>query len=95
MLELISEQPIKKTRKSHRCHGCLEIIPIGSPALASTNVDDRIYTLYFCQSCADWLKTECAECRECFKDYNNGMFEGDIETCRRERAKEEKRNLCV
>lgn len=92
MPELISEQPIKKTRKSHRCHGCLEMIPVGSEALASTSVDgEKIYTLYFCRSCAEWLKTECQECGECFKDYNNGLFEGDIEACRREKARKGER----
>jgi hypothetical protein len=61
------------------------MIPIGSTALASANVDDvRIYTLYFCETCSEWFKTECVKCRDCY-EYNDGLFEGDIAACRRKR----------
>lgn len=84
MPDLISEQAIKKTRKPHRCHGCLEVIPAGSEALANTNTDSgEIYTLYFCVACRDWLKSECRECRMCYED--PGMMEGDIKACRQDR----------
>ena len=52
MPEVLSDRLIKKTRKAHRCHGCLTTIPVGSMAHASTNVDNgEIYTLYFCEDC--------------------------------------------
>ncbi len=85
MPELITEQLVKKTRKPHRCHGCMEIIPVGSEALVNTCTDGgEIYTLYFCKSCTDWLKGQCRGCKEC-RPWGEGLCEGDIKTCKQRR----------
>jgi len=82
MPELIKERKVRKTRNAHKCFGCRETIPAGSEALASTNTDEgEIYTLYFCKTCADWLRTECAGCMKC-DPWGDGIFEGDILGCR-------------
>ena len=81
MPELISEQQVKRTRKPHRCHGCQEVIPPGSEATVSTCTDENIYTLYFCKTCAEWMKTKCSDCRVCYEWPNDGMMAGDIKNC--------------
>jgi hypothetical protein len=56
-VETLENTDIKKTRKPHRCFGCLEMIPIGSPAHVQVNADggkiDRFYTHTTCQRIID------------------------------------------
>ena len=45
-----------KTRKQHRCLGCLENFPAGTEMLAQTNIGDgRIYTIYICEECEEFM----------------------------------------
>ena len=81
MPTLLNEYKVKKSRKTHKCHGCLKPIEIGMPCLANVNVDGgEIYTLYFCKSCEDFMKEYCVNCGDCFDD---GLYKGDIAECMR------------
>ena len=54
----VIDQRIVKTRKSHRCFGCLEMIPTGSNVLRSTITDGgEIYANYLCKDCMAFSKT--------------------------------------
>ena len=50
----VIREGIIKTRKEHRCHGCLEIIPKGTDVYSQTNVFDGIVTIYMCDKCLTW-----------------------------------------
>ena len=78
MAELIKEENIKKTRKNHLCHGCREIIPKGSPAVASTNKDGGdFYTLYYCIPCHEFLGEYPEYCSDPYDDiYEGAVAEG-------------------
>jgi hypothetical protein len=56
-METLEDTDIKKTRKPHRCFGCLEMIPIGSPAHMQTIADGGCvysnYTHTVCQQVID------------------------------------------
>jgi len=68
---------VVKTRKEHKCHGCLEEMPIGSKVQATTFVDDGIYTIYMCDKCISWCNAR--KCRECIE--MESAFEGYIRDC--------------
>lgn len=54
----IIDQHIVKTRKPHRCFGCLEMMPTGSSVERCTIVDgDQIYANYLCEDCVEFSKT--------------------------------------
>ena len=54
MTDIIEEIEVKKTRKPHMCFGCLEIIPVGSPAHLCVSSDTgticRSYTHAACET---------------------------------------------
>ena len=78
MAELIKEERIKKTRKNHLCHGCREIIPHSSPAVASTNKDGGdFFTIYFCVPCHEFLQQWPEYCCDPYDDvYEGAIAEG-------------------
>jgi len=54
-MTFISQKSVT-TRKPHRCHGCLAVIPAKSPSQRETYVGDNgPYTLYWCAHCQDML----------------------------------------
>ncbi len=78
MAELIREAKVGKTRKNHLCHGCREIIPKGSSAVASTNKDaGDLFTLYFCIPCHEFLGSYPEYCHDPYDDvYEGAVAEG-------------------
>lgn len=53
MANFVSQKKVK-TRVKHRCFGCCEMIPIGSPAWVQVNVDNgKIYSLHTCVHCEE------------------------------------------
>lgn len=84
-----------KTRKSHKCVGCLEIIPTGTKVYHQTCVDDGIYDVYMCDSCRDWCSNmenknyatgeTIKGCEDCFE--SESAFEGYIRECKIDRGR--------
>lgn len=66
-----------KTRKDHKCHGCLKVIPKGSKVYSQTNVSDGIYTLYICDDCINFCSSR--KCSECIQ--MEEAFEGYVSEC--------------
>ncbi len=80
MMNIIKDGMIK-TRKEHKCHGCLEVIPKGTVIYSQTNVyDGKIYTLYMCSHCNDYCKLK--NCKECYE--LEDAFAGFIKECMRQ-----------
>lgn len=52
-MDILRDEDVTKTRRPHRCFGCLEIIPKGSPAHVQVNNDlgklGSIYTHIWCE----------------------------------------------
>lgn len=76
-----------KTRKEHKCHGCLKLIPKGTVVYSQTGTDGKsIYTIYTCDDCRNYCD-DCQECQEMEEAY-----EGYVKECRscrlNDRAKE-------
>ena len=71
---------IVKTRKEHKCHGCLEKIPKGTNTYSQTIVDDDIYTIYMCDDCKDYCKNK--KCTDCYT--LEQAYEGYIKECKKE-----------
>ena len=77
MPEFIRDKTVT-TRKVHKCHGCLEEIPKGTSVYSQTCVeDDRIYTLYMCDSCLEY----CGDCTKCL-EYEEA-YPGYVRECER------------
>jgi hypothetical protein len=73
MIEFINEK-IVKTRKTHQCHGCGDLIESGtSNILCQLLVEDVIYRLYYCNNCQLVLKKYCYKCKECFELENSTL----------------------
>lgn len=69
---------IKKTRKDHRCVGCLETIPKGSPASYFAGIWEGDF-------CAGHLCIPCEEhLTKYSRDFRDGWGEGEIGEHRRE-----------
>ena len=67
--------PVKKTRKTHRCMGCLEMIPKGSPASKEVGTHEGdLQSFYLCIPCETFIKD--SEIRE--------YAEGDIGQARKQ-----------
>jgi len=79
----ILKDGIVKTRKEHRCHGCNQMIPIGTSVYSQTNVCDGIYTLYMCDNCRNWCKER--KCQSCIESESAG--EGYIRDCMQDNGK--------
>lgn len=56
MIRIIEERDVKKTRKPHRCFGCLKIIPVGSSAHVQVNDDMGIGRVYTHPTCEKIIK---------------------------------------
>jgi len=81
---------VVKTRKSHKCFGCLASIPQG--ANAERNVcrgDNGLYTIYLCLDCAYFEKTLPDD----YWEPNEGYREGDLAIAKQEREKEARHTL--
>ncbi len=76
----ILKDGIVKTRKDHKCHGCLKIILKGSEVYSQTNVSDGIFTLYMCDECINFCKSH--KCDDCLQ--MEEAFEGYVNECKRE-----------
>ncbi len=77
-------QAFVKTRKEHKCHGCLKIIPIGTKdVLTQTIADERVETLYMCNDCQKYcFDKNCRECIVCEEAYA-----GYVKECRHNETK--------
>ena len=71
-MDILRDEDVTKTRKPHRCFGCLEIIPSGSKAHVQINNDlgklGSIYTHLWCE----------AIMREMDMDYDDTYSEGCV-----------------
>ena len=79
-MSFYAERHIKKTTKPHRCTGCLETIPAGSPATYLAGKHDDFWTAYICGDCKVYMDE--------YDDYldDDGCWsEGDIRIARHER----------
>jgi hypothetical protein len=58
-METLEDTDIKKTRKPQRCFGCLEMIPVGSPAHVQAVADGgcvyRMYTHMVCEQIMGYI----------------------------------------
>ena len=63
-----------KTRKTRRCFGCLEIFPPDTKMMMRTNVGDgRIYDIYICEDCKDFMTENDDLCLDPWEDcYHEG-----------------------
>jgi hypothetical protein len=80
-MSFYAERHIKKTAKPHRCTGCLEMIPAGSPATYLAGKHDDFWTAYICGDCKVYMD----EYDDYFVDDDQRWNEGDIGEARRER----------
>ena len=82
MADFYRENLVKKTRKEHRCEGCLIKIPTGSEAFYIATVFEGDFGAYHM----------CKECREYIdrNPFERGDFwcEGDIGDARRDEERE-------
>ena len=77
----VIDQHIVKTRKPHRCFGCLEMIPAGANVDRSTIVDGAlIYTAYLCEDCVEFSETLPSD----YWTDNGCYYEGDLAIAKRE-----------
>ena len=81
MCEQIAAKQVK-TRKEHRCFGCLTKFPAGTSMSAETNVGDgHIYTIYICDGCKEFM----SKYHEwCFDDLAGYYPEGCVADAKRE-----------
>ena len=70
----LSEVKVRKTKKDHRCFGCCEVIPAGSPAHVQNLSDSgQAYSLYLHPACAEIIREIESS------DYDDdGIFEGAV-----------------
>lgn len=70
-----------KTRKEHKCHGCCEIIPIGTYTYSQTAVNEGVaYTLYVCDDCRSYCKI-----RKCIGYFGGEVaYSGFVKDCEKE-----------
>ena len=55
-MDFYNERQIKKTRKDHKCLGCLEIIPAGTAAFyISCAYEGDFNAYYLCMPCREYL----------------------------------------
>ncbi len=50
MCEVLSSKVVK-TRKPHKCWGCVRVIPIGTEVLRVVSIDMGISSAYWCADC--------------------------------------------
>lgn len=80
---LLSHVPVKATRKDHQCHGCLDMIPVGSPARKDAGVTwGDFWSIVWCAACLDWLKAHPSF----WDEREDGCMPGDVAEERRRRA---------
>jgi len=73
---------IKKSRKDHKCEGCLELIPKGSELFKLVGRwADGFYHVKLCFKCNEFI---CKHSR----DFEEGWSNGDIGISRRQYEKE-------
>lgn len=68
MANFISFKPIAKTRKTHRCTACGDLIEKGKPAYAWTSVNDTMFTARLHDECGDDVQNHCFKCNKCADD---------------------------
>lgn len=85
-MDYIRTTEVKRTRKPHRCFGCLETIPVGSSARYTTGQWEGQWGYYYlCQACCAYVD-EYGWGDVCEGD---GYFHaGDIGEARREKERE-------
>ena len=67
MITVIRECDVKKTRKPHRCFGCMGIIQAGSPAHVQVNDDMGVGSIYTHPYCEDIIREMMDE----YDDYDS------------------------
>ena len=78
MSDFVSHRQIKATRRPHRCHGCLAMIPTGSSAEKQAgHRSSGFWQIYFCSTCRDWLIAH----PDFWEAYQDGCMPGDVAEC--------------
>ncbi len=73
------------TRKVHKCHGCLEEIPKGTPTYNQSVADEgTVFNIYMCPNCLDWCRQK--GCRDCIN--MESAHEGYIKECKADQRSE-------
>ncbi|GAB3801564.1 hypothetical protein [Virgibacillus kimchii] len=66
-----NKSKVVKTRKVHICHGCLNLMPVGSTAINNKGYYEDWYNYY--------LHPECEKIAQKFGDFfQDGVFEGFV-----------------
>lgn len=81
-MSFYAERQIKKTKKDHRCVGCCQIIPAGSPAIYIANSEPDFSYGHICTACTDYMNKY-----DDHLDDDGCWSEGDIGEARRERGR--------
>ena len=73
MITILREQEIKKTRKPHKCTGCLRTFdPPVKMTLCVTAQEGTAYNDYFCSTCQLIRLNRAHECRDGFFEFGEG-----------------------
>ena len=73
MIDILRERHINKTRKPHKCSGCLRTFdPPVQMTLCVTAQDGTAYNDYFCTICEMIRHKRANECRDGFFEFSEG-----------------------
>ena len=73
MINILREQHIDKTRKPHKCSGCLRTFdPPVQMTLCVTAQDGTAYNGYFCSTCEMIRNKRSHECSDGFFEFSEG-----------------------
>jgi hypothetical protein len=79
---MILRSGVAKTRKDHRCHGCMNMAHAGTYVYFETyTYDGEINTIYMCDECKDYCKNH--KCNDCM--VMETATEGYIHECKIEK----------
>ena len=78
--ELVRDGNVK-TKKDHKCHGCLSVIYKNTEVYRQVVAGEgTVETLYMCDDCKDYCKNK--NCNDCYM--SEGAHEGYIKECMKE-----------
>lgn len=73
MITILREQHINKTRKSHKCAGCMRIFePPQMMTLCVSAQEGTVYNDYFCSTCQLIRSNRSHNCRDGFFEFGEG-----------------------
>ena len=73
MITILREREIKKTRKTHKCSGCLRTFdPPSKMTLCVTAQEGTVYNDYFCSTCQLIRLNRAHDCANGFFEFGEG-----------------------